>query len=267
MGVYLPLPSEYQEVEWIWRNGNNYIDTWWKPNLFNTFEVRIGYKIADSGYRYGILSNYNWSNRSVSFEVNSGSVTWNKARFFIDKSGTAWDLFSSWAVSTSTFSDIVYKSTTSTKKVSVNWTENSLSNSLTWTNNTTAYLFIDRSLRWTTFSHNSFVSYCQIYESWTLVRDFVPCYRKSDNEIWLYDLVNSQFYTNSWTGTFSKWADVTAIPLKNAYIGEYIEQRSLNINNNSEEIKKSEVETLNIELDKEKIENTNNTWSVVELKK
>lgn len=54
--------------------------------------------------------------------------------------------------------------------------------------------------------------------------------------------------------------------LKNAYIGEYTQQRSLNISNNSEEIKKSEVETLNIELDKEKIENTNNTWNVVELK-
>lgn len=52
-----------------------------------------------------------------------------------------------------------------------------------------------------------------------------------------------------------------------AYIGEYTQQRSSNISNNSEEIKKSEVETLNIELDKEKIENTNNTWSVVELKK
>lgn len=55
--------------------------------------------------------------------------------------------------------------------------------------------------------------------------------------------------------------------LKNWFIWEYTQQRSLNISNNSEEIKKSEVETLNIELDKEKIENTNNTWSVVELKK
>jgi len=202
------LPSAYKEVEWIWRNGNNYIDTWWTPNLSNTFEVRIGYKIADSGYRYGILSNYNWSNKSVSFELNSGSQTWNKARFYIENSGNNMDLFSSTAVSTSTFSDVVYKSTTSTKKVSVNWTESSLSNSITWTNNTTAYLFIDRGLRWTTFSHNSFISYCQIYESWTLVKDFVPCYRKSDSVIWLYDLVNDVFYTNKGGWTFSKWPDV-----------------------------------------------------------
>lgn len=42
----------------------------------------------------------------------------------------------------------------------------------------------------------------------TLVREFVPCYRKSDNVIWMYDLVNNQFYTNAWTWTFTKWPDV-----------------------------------------------------------
>ena len=38
--------------------------------------------------------------------------------------------------------------------------------------------------------------------------DLVPCYRKSDNEIGLYDLVNNQFYTNQGSGTFLKGADV-----------------------------------------------------------
>jgi hypothetical protein len=58
-------------------------------------------------------------------------------------------------------------------------------------------------------SFSSFKLYsCKIYKSWTLVRDFVPCYRKSDWVIWLYDLANNQFYTNSWTGVFSKWWNV-----------------------------------------------------------
>ena len=47
---------------------------------------------------------------------------------------------------------------------------------------------------------------CKIYDKSTtpktLVRDFIPCYRNSDNEIGLYDLVNDMFYTNSGTGTF-----------------------------------------------------------------
>lgn len=36
------------------------------------------------------------------------------------------------------------------------------------------------------------------------LRDFIPCYRKSDNEIGLYDIVNNVFYTNDGTGTFIK---------------------------------------------------------------
>ena len=34
------------------------------------------------------------------------------------------------------------------------------------------------------------------------VRDFVPCYRKSDNVAGLYDLVEDEFLTNSGSGTF-----------------------------------------------------------------
>lgn len=49
---------------------------------------------------------------------------------------------------------------------------------------------------------------CKLYNNWTLVRDFIPCYRKSDSVIWLYDRVNNSFYTNSWTWTFTKWGDI-----------------------------------------------------------
>ena len=42
----------------------------------------------------------------------------------------------------------------------------------------------------------------------TEILNLVPCYRKSDNEIGMYDLVNDTFYTNAGTGTFTKGADV-----------------------------------------------------------
>lgn len=38
--------------------------------------------------------------------------------------------------------------------------------------------------------------------------NLVPCYRKSDGEIGMYDLVNGMFYTNSGSGTFIKGEDV-----------------------------------------------------------
>ena len=50
-----------------------------------------------------------------------------------------------------------------------------------------------------------------IYDDDKLVRDFVPCYRKSDGVIGLYDRVENKFYTNSGTGSFQKGEDINNI--------------------------------------------------------
>ena len=42
---------------------------------------------------------------------------------------------------------------------------------------------------------------CKMYYSGTLVRDFIPCYRNSDNVIGLYDIVNDTFYPNNSSST------------------------------------------------------------------
>ena len=44
--------------------------------------------------------------------------------------------------------------------------------------------------------------YFKIWDGETLVRDMIPCYRKTDNVAWLYDLVEWIFYTNQGTGDF-----------------------------------------------------------------
>ena len=49
---------------------------------------------------------------------------------------------------------------------------------------------------------------CQIWENDVLVCDFVPCYRKSDNEPGMYDLVSRTFFTNAGTGEFTVGPDV-----------------------------------------------------------
>ena len=44
----------------------------------------------------------------------------------------------------------------------------------------------------------------KVYDDNILIRDLVPCYRKSDNVIGMFDLVNSVFYANAGSGTFLK---------------------------------------------------------------
>ena len=44
----------------------------------------------------------------------------------------------------------------------------------------------------------------KLFSDNVLVRNFIPCYRKSDNEIGVFDTVNKNFYTNIGTGSFQK---------------------------------------------------------------
>lgn len=54
----------------------------------------------------------------------------------------------------------------------------------------------------------------KMYENDVLAVDLVPCYRKSDSVIGMYDTVNDVFYTNTGTGTFSKGPDVSGVSYK-----------------------------------------------------
>lgn len=52
------------------------------------------------------------------------------------------------------------------------------------------------------------MAYVKLYKSNILVSSFIPCYRKTDNAIGMYDLIGNKFYTNAGTGTFLKGPDV-----------------------------------------------------------
>lgn len=54
----------------------------------------------------------------------------------------------------------------------------------------------------------------------TLMRDFIPCYRKSDGEVGLWDAVTSTFYGNSGTGVFLRGPEanvVKTMPAEESY--------------------------------------------------
>ena len=56
-------------------------------------------------------------------------------------------------------------------------------------------------------SHSRLYSY-KLYESGTLERDYVPCYRKADDKVGLYDLVYQEFVTSANSYDFTKGQDV-----------------------------------------------------------
>lgn len=54
------------------------------------------------------------------------------------------------------------------------------------------------------------LAYMKLYSSTGLTYNLIPCYRKSDNAIGMYDTISKKFYGNSGTGTFEKGGEVKA---------------------------------------------------------
>ena len=67
----------------------------------------------------------------------------------------------------------------------------------------------------------------QFYDNDELMVDLIPCYRKDDNVVGMYDVVNKKFYTNSGTGNFTAGtqAPTTNSPVEIQSVGE----KTLNI--------------------------------------
>lgn len=196
--AYIGEPNpfdDYQEVEYIQNSGTQWIDTWFYPDS-NTM-VQMKY----------IYTNYNW-----------GSIFWawwtawesDQFRYFRASNYTyldygSWNNYNRiyWTYVTSTTAIYEtefwnrYVKDIPTNTVKFSWGTVSFSRK-----SYTAKIFPEN------WSDLMKLYYCKVYDNWTLVRDFIPCYRKSDNVIWLYDMVNDQFYTNSGSGSFTKWPDV-----------------------------------------------------------
>lgn len=204
LGYASLLPKEYQQVEYIWSSWSQYINTLYSLDTndkVNNLEIYM--KATHSWSWNFIWVNNNWY---VAMEVVSSATT--TLRCFIWNSSTYTD--HTWLHDNNTTIDEItytYTSSLATFKINNNTYTQSRSN---WYNNW-AYpltIFCRKTSSWTEQYLTMKLYSCYIKNWLEKVRDFVPCYRKSDNVIWLYDVVNKQFYTNSWSGSFTKWGNI-----------------------------------------------------------
>ena len=219
------LPSEYQEVEYLenkrlTNDKSSYINTGVVPNA-NT-GVDIVYQALDytnSQYILGVREN------TINYAIN-GSL-----------SRTDWDIRFN---GTPTYSDIERTSDKWQSKITMTngtgtWELTNLDvgtyKKISFTGKTVQAtmplgLFCYYATNPETYAHNGLRVYsCKIYDGETLVRDFIPCYRKSDAIAGMYDLVNNTFYTSEGTEDFTieKTIPSQDTPIEVESVGEYDE--------------------------------------------
>ena len=195
-GYQLKIPQEYQEVEYIESTETQYIDTGIIPTpntrldigvqilqLWNSKYICGYYRSRSQYYLYtqdGKLQ-YGWSSpfiNTIDFDTNKHtySLYCDTNTSYLEQDGV-----------------IVSRQTRTNQDVP--------------TNNFTLFRGVYNGEVNPQVVPQRLYS-TQIRESGILVRDFVPCYRKSDNVIGLYDRVEGKFYTNQGTGTFLKGNNV-----------------------------------------------------------
>ena len=225
MNVYLPftprLPNTYQEVEYIQSTGTQYINTWFIPNQKTKVDIWMSWFSVFQRWESLFWVRYSWSADASVWRWfwlvrnTIDNTTWAMfgRKYTWDWEWMWWYTFHDWNYHTINMSQSwIYE----------DWILRTTLNTVTFTSPSNLYIFVDNDNGTINEQWAFKLYYFKIRDNWTLVRNFIPCYRKSDNVIWLYDLVNSAFYTNAWSWTFSKGNDVTMAELKNAYIWEFV---------------------------------------------
>lgn len=208
------LPSAYQEVEYIetnasWFEANStwqVIDTWYNvnPNIKISIDLQCKSLLSQSRlfWCYSTNSSYVTFNAYIDW-----SWWWSRCANNWDWQWQATFIYADTNRHTFVLDNVSYKIYTNWTQVYNNNNKYHMSNSSRHSLPLLALWSDPHNKYW--WHINAKIYWCKLYDNNSLVRDLIPCYRKSDNVIWMYDLVNNQFYTNQWSGTFAKWPDVS----------------------------------------------------------
>lgn len=199
------LPDEYQQVEWVANTGVRYI-TAGQVDLALPLRMRVGvYKTADGtslstvcGLGYGS----NGSNKDGIDLKNGVRARINSTQYAISGAPSSTNVYieaelsleNDKSIITARYSDdTIYSKTINTVATLSDVREKDV---VLWQSQNNVKM-------------TGRIYYCEVYQYGNKVMHLVPCYRKSDNEIGMYDVVQKKFRTGAGSGSFTKGADVT----------------------------------------------------------
>lgn len=192
---YPPLPNEYQYVEYIESDGNQYIDTGISGSDLGEYEIKMN-PLSTTARQWE-----QYFGGQLYTETTVGKLYENSGRLVYQ----GYPLARNQYVGISSLMDAPFEIQVIDGGVYSNGTKLSNYTPVAW-GTPSFYIFDSHSEP--TLGASMKLYYLKMYSNGTLVRDYIPCYRKADNVIGLYDLVSKTFFTNEGTGTFSKGANV-----------------------------------------------------------
>ena len=216
-GIITPslLPSVYQQVEYIATDGNQIIDTLVIPS---DHKDGIWYELDFRSNWDGSLNSNDYVWGCISGASRSGNLYYNRSagNSRLVCGTTLGGITYNWYDITTRTIVRVFATSEDTSSLRLEYEQNGEVKNPTVNSSTydtapmpseSIYLFNCRGI-----SRQGTPIMCYGFNmkaaDGTQIRNFVPCYRKADNVIGMYDTITQQFYTNAGTGSFTKGADV-----------------------------------------------------------
>lgn len=202
-----PLPAGYTQIEYLQSSGTQHIDTGFKPNNNSMLDATLQFVSSSSGNKFclGARTSNNVGRFSLGYTFGSGGG-W----FF--GHGAAVTTVNTTSSPTDKTSVVINKNVCTVAGQSATATASTFS--------TTQNLVIFADNEGGKVGQNGSIKLydCSIYDNGTLVRNFVPA-RNSSGTLGLYDTVNSTFYTNAGSGTFTAGADIVGFTAGSDIVG------------------------------------------------
>lgn len=201
------LPRQYQEVEFLQSNGTQGFDTGLKFTSNTTIEVEFEWTACSgtsggTGYDTDIIGVEGGTN---GFAILLNNFDYSRNRLIVSTAGQASTSSSAYTANTKYLGRVAQAA--SGTVIYINNHEWNYVGVKTTSVYNLAMFCRNKSGSLGSFAYAKIYS-CKIWDETTLVRDFVPCYRKADSVAGMYDVVNDVFYTNQGSGSFIVGGDV-----------------------------------------------------------
>lgn len=196
------LPSEYQEVEFIYAADGAYINTGWVPSEGSTFNI-IFYNYGQKSYPWGAGS-------SPRLAISKGAVAsmqiYNTSNgvggIYEFQASTLWERLNVETYSTNTTESYV--------KVNGEITRNNAAQNVNFNSALPMLLGAWSYSASSTRLGAAWIYYAKANVKGTDIFELIPCYRKKDGVVGMYDMISKEFFTNAGTGDIVAGPEVGA---------------------------------------------------------
>lgn len=188
------LPSAYQQVDFIQSSGNQYIDTGVVLTECSEVEISFMSSVFVQQCIFGSRSSASQSNYSILFNLfaTSKSIICDFDNYQNNRLLYTADLC------------VRNICKLSKSRLLVNDTTQKVSAYNAFSTPTSAYIFdMGGNIPSGYKKLYGNIYYCKILSNGMAQRNFIPCYRKSDDEVGMYDTVTKQFFGNKGSGSFT----------------------------------------------------------------